>query len=289
MSAQIIDGKAEAAHWRNETAQAVATFTSKVGRAPQLVTLLVGDDPASAVYVANKMKAAAEVGIVAHKRQLPATIDQTELMAQIAHLNGDNAVDAILLQMPLPSGLDYAAALEAISPAKDVDGLTSANQGRLLVGDAHGLVPCTPLGCMRLIRSVMPDLKGKQAVVLGRSRLVGRPMAELLLQADCTVSIAHRHSPHVFELAAKADILIAATGQAQMVKRDWVKPGAIVLDVGIIRRPDGSLCGDVDFDQVSEIAGYISKVPGGVGPMTVAGLMHNTLKAAQLRAGYSVV
>lgn len=284
MSAKIIDGKSEAARWRSETAQAVADFVQKTGRAPHLVTLLVGDDSASAVYVANKMKAAAEVGILADKRLLPATITQAELLAEIEQLNTDDRVDAILLQMPLPSGLDYAAALEAISPAKDVDGLTSTSQGRLMVGDARGLVPCTPLGCMRLIRSVMPDLTGKQAVVLGRSRLVGRPMAELLLQADCTVSIAHRHSPHVFELAAKADILIAATGQAQMVKRDWVKPGAVVLDVGIVRLAGGSLCGDVDFNQVSEIAGYISKVPGGVGPMTVAGLMHNTLKAAQLRS-----
>jgi methylenetetrahydrofolate dehydrogenase (NADP+)/methenyltetrahydrofolate cyclohydrolase len=284
MSAQIIDGKAEAARWRSETAEAVANFIATAGRAPHLVTLLVGDNPASAVYVANKMKAAAEVGILADKRLLPATITQAELLAEIEQLNTDDRVDAILLQMPLPPALDPALAIEAIAPCKDVDGLTSTNQGRLQVGDARGLVPCTPLGCMRLIRTVMADLRGKQAVVLGRSRLVGRPMAELLLQADCTVSIAHRHSPHVFELAAKADILIAATGQAQMVKRDWVKPGAVVLDVGIVRLADGGLCGDVDFNQVSEIAGYISKVPGGVGPMTVAGLMHNTLKAAQLRS-----
>ncbi len=285
MSAVLIDGRAEAALWRAETARGVVAFVQKYGRAPNLQTILVGEDPASAVYVQGKLKAAREVGIDAAVHTLPAEASQDACAALIRRLNDDPLVDGILLQLPVPLPLQAAPLIRLIDPAKDVDGLTPLSAGLMLDGAPEALLPCTPMGCLRLVRTVCPDLTGKHVVVLGRSRLVGRPMADLLLRADSTVTMAHSRTQNLPDLVRTADIVVAAVGRPLMVQGSWIKPKAIVIDVGISRMGDGKLCGDVDFSTACEVASAITPVPGGVGPMTIAGLLHNTLKAALLRVG----
>jgi len=292
MSASIIDGKAVAAGLRARVAQAGAKLKAAHGIVPGLAVVLVGDDPASAIYVKSKGAAAKEAGFHAFDIRQPANMSEKALLAQVAELNADAAVHGILVQMPLPKQIDSQRVISAIDPLKDVDGLHPMNAGRLLsgvYGAKHGLVACTPLGALMLIKHVQPDLAGMDAVVLGRSNLVGKPMAQLLLQENCTVTIAHSRTRDLPKLCARADILVAATGRAEMVKGDWIKPGAIVIDVGINRLslPDGKnkLVGDVAFAEACLKARAITPVPGGVGPMTIACLMRNTLIAACLQAG----
>jgi methylenetetrahydrofolate dehydrogenase (NADP+)/methenyltetrahydrofolate cyclohydrolase len=282
MTAQIIDGKAVAARVRTEVKERVTAFREKFGRAPGLDVVLVGDDAASAVYVRNKEKAAAEVGIVGRVHQRPATFSQAELLKLVAVLNAAEDVDGILVQMPLPKGLDSDAVIAAIDPGKDVDGLHPANAG-LLVSGKPGLRPCTPIGSMRLLAEAGVDLAGAEAVVVGRSILVGKPIAALLLEKHATVTIAHSRTKNLAEVCRRADVLVAAVGKAGLVKGDWVKPGAAVIDVGINRGADGKLTGDVDFAAAAERAGWITPVPGGVGPMTIAMLLSNTVDAAVAR------
>lgn len=287
MSAEIINGNALAAGIRRRVTGRVAEL-KKQGISPALAVVQVGADPASTVYVRNKVKAAAEAGIASLEHRPEANISQAELLSLIAALNADPQVHGILVQLPLPGHLDAGPVIEAIAPEKDVDGFHPLNAGRLATG-LPGLVPCTPLGCVALIQSVRRDLKGLEAVIIGRSNIVGKPVAHLLLAQDCTVTIAHSRTCDLPSVAARADILIAAVGRPRLVKGDWVKPGAIVIDVGINRVPDESgnarLVGDVDFAAASERASAITPVPGGVGPMTVACLMANTLKAACLQRG----
>ena len=275
MTAELIDGKAVAASLRAEVAARVASL----GFAPVLAVVLVGDDPASAVYVRTKDKAAAQAGLHARTIRLGAATSQAELLAVVATLNADPDVDGILVQMPLPKGLDSAAVIEAIDPAKDVDGFHPINMGRLSVG-RPGLVPCTPAGVMRLLAASGVTVAGARALVLGRSEIVGRPMASLLLAADATVTIAHSKTRDLPEECRRADILVAAAGRAEMVRGDWIKPGATVIDVGINRLADGRLVGDVHFNEAVQVAGRITPVPGGVGPMTIACLLDNTVRAA---------
>jgi methylenetetrahydrofolate dehydrogenase (NADP+)/methenyltetrahydrofolate cyclohydrolase len=289
MTAELIDGKAFAARLRERVAEAVPAFTESVGRAPGLAVVLVGDDPASQVYVRSKGKATIEAGMASFEHRLPDTVSQGELIALIDDLNLDDDVDAILVQLPLPAGIDDKAVIEAVDPAKDVDGFTPLNAGRLAVGE-DGLVPCTPLGCLMLLKDRLGDLAGLEAVVIGRSNIVGKPMAQLLLRENCTVTIAHSRTRDLPEIVRRADIVVAAVGRAEMVEAGWLKPGATVIDVGINRIPaDGEagsrLVGDVDFDGARQVAGAITPVPGGVGPMTIAVLMRNTLVAACARAG----
>jgi methylenetetrahydrofolate dehydrogenase (NADP+)/methenyltetrahydrofolate cyclohydrolase len=241
----------------------------------------VGEDPASEVYVRNKDKAANEVGITAQTVKLPATTTQAELLAEIDRLNKDKNVHGILVQLPLPNGLDDKEVINAIAPEKDVDGFHVINVGRAATGQKSALVPCTPYGCVLLLKDVLGDLSGLNAVVIGRSNIVGKPMANLLLNENCTVTIAHSRSKNLPEICAQADILVAAVGRAKMVKADWVKQGAVVIDVGINRGEDGKLVGDVDFADVAPKCKAITPVPGGVGPMTIACLLGNTLKAAK--------
>lgn len=277
--AALIDGKAIAARLR-------ASLKLAVGRLPTppgLATLLVGDNPASALYVNNKLKACAEVGIHGRLLKLPADVSEARLFDEIEKLNNDAAIDGILLQLPLPRPLDEQQFLSSIDPAKDVDGLGPVNYGLLAAGlPAH--IPCTPLGCLKLIHSVKASLAGMHAVVIGRSRLVGRPMAELLLQQNCTVTVVHSQTIDPAALVQKADIVVVAAGRPALVKANWIKPGAIVIDVGI-NRVDGRLVGDVDFAEVQKVAGAITPVPGGVGPMTVAMLLNNTVRSAYAKAG----
>jgi methylenetetrahydrofolate dehydrogenase (NADP+)/methenyltetrahydrofolate cyclohydrolase len=284
METRIIDGKAFAAAMTARIAAEVATMDVK----PGLAVVLVGDDPASAVYVRMKGRTTLAAGMNSFTHKLPAATTQTELIALVRTLNADPAVDGILVQLPLPAPLDAAAVIAAIDPDKDVDGLTVVNAGRLAAG-LPGLVPCTPLGCSLLLRDALGELAGRHAVVIGRSNLVGRPMAQLLLAADCTVTIAHSRSRDLPEICRQADILIAAAGRAELVRGDWIRPGATVIDVGTNRRvgADGKsrLIGDVAFDEALGRAGMITPVPGGVGPMTIACLLRNTLTAARLRAG----
>lgn len=287
-SAQLIDGKARAAALRAEVAQGVAAFTAAHGRAPGLTVVLVGDDPASAVYVGSKGKATREAGMVSGEYRLPADTPEAELLALIAQLNADPAVDGILVQMPLPRHIDSDRVIAAIDPAKDVDGLHPINTG-LLVSGRDGLVPCTPSGCMLLIREAMGNIAGAEAIVIGRSILVGKPMAALLTNASATVTLAHSRTRDLAAHVARADIVVAAVGIPGMVQGDWIKPGACVIDVGINRIAlEGGktrLVGDVDFDAAVSRAGWITPVPGGVGPMTIACLLANTLKAALARVG----
>lgn len=273
-SAQIIDGKSISAAVMNDIAAKVATLDKK----PTLAVILVGDDPASHVYVGNKIKACAKTGINSIERRLPETASNKDIEKVITDLNNDSDVHGILLQLPLPKGLDSDRLVQMISPAKDVDGLTISNVGKLVAG-LDGMVPCTPQGSLILIKSVKPDLSGLHAVVIGRSLLFGKPMAQLLLSENCTVTMAHSKTRNLAEVCKSADIVVAAVGRPRIVKGDWVKQGAIVIDVGINRLDTGKICGDVDFDEVSQVAGYITPVPGGVGPMTIACLMANTLKA----------
>ena len=289
--AQIIDGKQVAETLRGEIATAVAALKRDHGVTPGLAVVLVGEDPASALYVANKGEQSKAAGMHSVTHRLPADASQEEVLALVAQLNADPSIHGILCQLPLPSHLDSAPVIAAIHPNKDVDGLTVTNAGRLASG-LPGLAPCTPVGCMILLRSVMPSLTGKKALVLGRSNLMGKPMAQLLLQADCTVTIAHSRTEDLPGACREADILVAAVGRPEMVKGDWIKPGAAVIDVGINRVPardpqkaaEGRtrVVGDVDFEEAKQVAGWITPVPGGVGPMTIACLLRNTVTAACL-------
>ena len=292
MSATIIDGKAIASGLRARVAAEAAKLKAGHGIVPGLAVVLVGDDPASAIYVKSKGAAAHEAGFRAFDIRHPALLSEKALLAQISELNAEASVHGILVQMPLPKQIDSQRVIAAIDPLKDVDGLHPMNAGRLLsgaYGAKHGLVACTPLGALMLIKHVQTDITGADAVVVGRSNLVGKPMAQLLLQEHCTVTIAHSRTKDLPALAARADILVAATGRAEMVRGDWIKPGAIVIDVGINRapQPDGKhkLVGDVAFAEAVKIARAITPVPGGVGPMTIACLMRNTLMAAAMQAG----
>ena len=251
-----------------------------MAKKPGLAVILVGDDPASHVYVGNKIKACKEAGIESIERKLPADATQDQVRQTIKELNADPKVNGILLQLPTPDHLDSDELIQLIDPRKDVDGLTLPNIGKLVAG-LDGLVPCTPQGSLLLIKSVKKDLAGLHAVVIGRSLLFGKPMAQLLLAENCTVTQAHSKTKNLAEVCKQADILVAAVGRAKMVKGDWIKPGAIVIDVGINRMDDGKLCGDVDYAEASKVAGAITPVPGGVGPMTIACLLQNTLKAAK--------
>ncbi len=274
--AEIIDGKAIAAALREELAAEV----EKMDRQPGLAVILVGDDPASQVYVRNKVKACEKAGIKSLESRLPEKATQEEVAAEIKAFNDNHDVHGILLQLPVPRHLDSDALVQMIDPAKDVDGLTLKNIGALVAG-LDGLVPCTPQGALLLIQSVVHDLSGLNAVVLGRSLLFGKPMAQLLLAENCTVTQGHSKTRDLEHVCAQADILIAAVGQPKMVKGSWIKPGAVVIDVGINRQDDGKLCGDVDFEEAQDVAGAITPVPGGVGPMTIACLLKNTVRAAK--------
>ncbi len=283
MTAQILDGKALAKTVRAEVAEQAAELATR-GITPGLAVVLVGDDPASQVYVRSKERAAAKVGVKTFDHRLPATTTQADLMALIDKLNADDEVDGILVQLPLPDGLDQEPVLDAISPAKDVDGLHPDNQGRLSQCRPR-FIACTPKGCMRLIAQSGIDLSGKRAVVVGRSALVGKPIAMLLTNAHATVTVCHSRTTDIAEEVGRADVVIAAVGREKMIKGDWLKPGAVVIDVGINRNADGKLVGDVDFDSAVEVAGAITPVPGGVGPMTIASLLGNTVESARLRRG----
>lgn len=286
MSAQILDGKALAAEIRSEVKTQVAALAEK-GVSTALAVILVGDDSASQVYVRNKIKACADTGIRSLEFRMPAETTQQQLLAKIAELNADESVDGILVQLPLPKQINADAVISAIDPAKDVDGFHVANAGALVTGK-QGLVPCTPFGVMRLIEKSGVNPRGKSAVIVGRSNIVGKPMALLLLAADATVTVAHSCTPDLSAVTRNADILVAAVGRAKLIKADMVKPGAVVIDVGMNRDENGKLCGDVDFAEVKEVAGSITPVPGGVGPMTIAMLMQNTVLAAQMRRGISL-
>jgi methylenetetrahydrofolate dehydrogenase (NADP+) / methenyltetrahydrofolate cyclohydrolase len=279
VSAQIIDGKAIAAKVREEVARDVAAFTARTGRRPGLATILVGEDPASAIYVASKHKAAGESGIASFHHELSADASTEQVEALIEQLNDDDDVSGILCQLPVPEHLDGVHLTGLIDARKDVDGLTPLSAGYLALG-REGLRPCTPAGCMRLLAEAGVELSGKHAVVIGRSNLFGKPMAQLLLAANATVTIAHSRTTDLPAVARTADVLVAAVGRDRMVKADWIKPGATVIDVGVNRSDDG-LHGDVDFAAAVDVAGAITPVPGGVGPMTVAMLMRNTLTAAE--------
>jgi methylenetetrahydrofolate dehydrogenase (NADP+)/methenyltetrahydrofolate cyclohydrolase len=280
--AELIDGKSLAQQVRAEVKARAANFTASHNRPPCLHVVLVGEDPASQVYVRNKEKAAANAGIGGRVHRLPAETSETDLLALIFELNGDDDIDGILVQLPLPDHLHDQAIIDAIDPAKDVDGLHPFNSGLLVVG-RKGLRPCTPSGCMRMLDHIGCDPKGKRALVLGRSTLVGKPIALMLLERHATVTIAHSRTQDLPDRVRESDILVAAVGRPNLVKGDWVKEGAIVIDVGINRLADGSLTGDVDFDGAKKRASYITPVPGGVGPMTIAMLLSNTVDAAEGR------
>jgi len=288
VTARRIDGKAAAAALRARVADGVAAFRETVGRAPGLAVVLVGEDPASSVYVRSKGKATSEAGMQSIEHRLAETASEAELLALVDALNRDHNVDGILVQLPLPDQIDERKVIAAIDPEKDVDGFHVENAGRLAVG-AEALVPCTPLGCLHLLKTELGDLTGKDAVVIGRSNIVGKPMAMLLLGESCTVTIAHSRTKDLPALCRRADILVAAVGRPKMVKADWIKPGAAVIDVGINRiEGEGGksrLVGDVDYEEAAEVAGAITPVPGGVGPMTIAMLLRNTLVAAHRREG----
>ncbi|MFM6949503.1 MAG: bifunctional methylenetetrahydrofolate dehydrogenase/methenyltetrahydrofolate cyclohydrolase FolD [Novosphingobium sp.] len=290
--AAVIDGKAFAAGLRERVGTAAAAFEAKAGRKAGLAVVLVGEDPASQVYVRNKGKQTVEAGMASFEHKLPADTSQADLIALVERLNADPAVDGILVQLPLPGHLDEQAVVERINPNKDVDGLTPTSTGRLALG-LPGLVPCTPLGCLMLLKDRLGSLSGKDAVVIGRSILVGKPMAQLLLAESCTVTIAHSRTQNLPDVVRRADIVVAAVGRPEMVKAEWIKPGATVIDVGINRVPGAEegktrLIGDVDYAGVSAVASAITPVPGGVGPMTIAVLLRNTLVAAHRNAGVAL-
>jgi methylenetetrahydrofolate dehydrogenase (NADP+)/methenyltetrahydrofolate cyclohydrolase len=285
-TAKLLDGKATALAVREDVAARVARLKEQ-GINPGLTVVLVGADPASQVYVRNKDKAASAAGFVVDTKKLPDTTTQAELLAAVQSLNVDASVHGILVQLPLPKGLNEGEVVRAISPAKDVDGLHPDNVAALVMGEV-GLVPCTPAGCIELCDRYGIDLKGKRAVVVGRSMLVGKPIAQLLLARHATVTIAHSRTEDLKSVCLEADVIVAAVGVAKLVKGDWVKPGAVVLDVGINRGADGKLVGDVDFAAAAENAGFITPVPGGVGPMTIAMLLGNTATAAARMAGVDV-
>ena len=279
---QIIDGVALSAQLRSEVAARVQALKAR-GRNAGLAVILVGDDPASAVYVRNKVKACADTGVQSVFEKYPATLPEADLLSRIAALNADPAVHGILVQMPLPKHINPHRVIEAISVSKDVDGYATLSAGELMTG-APGFRPCTPYGCMKLIESTGIDLRGKHAVVIGRSNTVGKPMALLLLQANATVTVCHSATADMGQHTRQADVVVAAVGKRNVLTADMVKPGAIVIDVGMNRNPEGKLCGDVDFAAVREVAGFITPVPGGVGPMTITMLLVNTLEAAERAA-----
>ena len=294
MTATRIDGKAFAEGVRARVGDAVAVLKDKHGLTPGLAVVLVGEDPASQVYVGSKAKQTAEAGMASFKHELPTDTPQDELVELVQRLNADPSVHGILVQMPLPDHMDEAEVVNTIDPEKDVDGLTSVSAGRLVLGQ-DGLVPCTPTGTVMMAKDVRGDLTGLHALVIGRSILVGKPVAQLLLAENCTVTMAHSRTKDLPGLCRQADIIVAAVGRPQMVKGDWVKPGALVLDVGINRIPapergEGKtrLVGDVDYDEAVEVAGAITPVPGGIGPMTVACLLRNTVVAACRQADVGV-
>ena len=283
MTARIIDGKARAAALRGQVAEGVTAFAGQAGRAPGLAVVLVGEDPASSVYVRSKNRATGEAGMRGFEHRLPAETSQAELLALVDRLNADATVDGILVQLPLPPHIDASAVILAIDPDKDVDGFHPVNAGRLATG-LPGFVPCTPLGCLILLREAEPHLVGLDAVVVGRSNIVGKPMAQLLLAESCTVTVAHSRTRDLFARVRQADVVVAAVGVAGMIQGEWIKPGATVIDIGI-NRTDAGLVGDVDFASAVEVAGAITPVPGGVGPMTIACLLRNTLQSACRREG----
>ncbi len=286
MTARIIDGRAAAAALRDDVGAEVEHFRKATGRVPGLAVVLVGEDPASSVYVRAKGKATREAGMESFEHKLGPDTSEAALLALVDRLNHDPAVDGILVQLPLPSHIDADKVITRIDPDKDVDGFHPINAGRLSVG-LEGFVPCTPLGCLKLLRAELGDLAGKRAVVIGRSNIVGKPMAMLLLGDSCTVTIAHSRTTDLPAVLREADIVVAAVGRANMVKGDWLKPGATVIDVGI-NRIEASLVGDVEFASASRVAGAITSVPGGVGPMTIACLIRNTLVGAARREGYAL-
>ena len=288
MTARLIDGKAAGAAIRQGVASAVAEFERRTGRVPGLATVLVGENPASAVYVRSKNRATAEAGMTSFAHNLPHTASESELLDLVGELNADERVDGILVQLPLPSQIDAGRVLETVEPGKDVDGFHPMNAGRLASG-LPSLVPCTPFGCLHLLKRELGSIAGLDAVVIGRSNIVGKPMAQLLTGESATVTVAHSKTRDLPDVVRRADIVVAAVGRPEMVRGDWIKPGATVIDVGINRLPTddgkGRLVGDVAFAEASEVAGAITPVPGGVGPMTIAMLMRNTLVAAHRRAG----
>jgi len=293
MTATRIDGKAFAAQLRERVGGAALGFAEKTGRKPGLAVVLVGEDPASQIYVRSKGKATLAANMESFTHRLPDDVSEAELLALVESLNTDDAVDGILVQLPLPAHLNEQSIIASISPDKDVDGFHVINAGRLSVGQS-GFVPCTPLGCMMLLTDRLGDLSGLEAVVIGRSNIVGKPMAQLLLDANATVTIAHSRTKDLKGVVARADIVVAAVGRPEMIGKDWLKPGATVIDVGINRLPPepgsdkGRLVGDVAFGEASEVAGAITPVPGGVGPMTIAVLLRNTAVAAYRNAGLNV-
>lgn len=281
--AKLISGKIVSAQVKARVADETAEL-KKQGITPGLAVVIVGDDPASRVYVNNKKKACAEVGFYSEEHALPAQTTMEELLALVRKLNADDRINGILVQLPLPKHLDEKAVIEAIDPTKDVDAFHPANVGRIMIGDYHFL-PCTPAGIMEMLKSENIEISGKECVVIGRSNIVGKPMGMLLLHRNGTVTICHSRTKNLAEVCRRADILVAAVGKAGFVTADMVKPGAVVIDVGMNRNAEGKLCGDVDFVAVEPVASYITPVPGGVGPMTIAMLMQNTLTAAKLKNG----
>jgi methylenetetrahydrofolate dehydrogenase (NADP+) / methenyltetrahydrofolate cyclohydrolase len=279
MTAQLIDGNALSKQLRAQVAADTATLKAK-GLTPGLAVVLVGDNQASQVYVRNKVKACEDAGLHSVLEKYEATLTEADLLARVEALNNDSSIHGILVQLPLPAHIDAQKVIEAISPAKDVDGFHIASAGALMTG-MSGFWPCTPYGCMKMLESIGYDLKGKHAVVIGRSNIVGKPMALMLLQKDATVTVAHSRTQNLKALTLQADVIVAAVGKRNVLTADMVKPGAVVLDVGMNRNDEGKLCGDVDFDGVKEVAGYITPVPGGVGPMTITMLLVNTLESAQ--------
>lgn len=289
MTAAVIDGKAFAATLRARVGELAAALEAKAGRKAGLAVVLVGEDPASQVYVRSKGKSTVEAGMNSFEHKLPADTSEADLLAMVDQFNADPAVDGILVQLPLPKHIDEQKVIAAINPDKDVDGFHVTNAGRLAVGQP-GFVPCTPLGCLMLLKDRLGDLSGLDAVVIGRSNIVGKPMAQLLIAESCTVTVAHSRTKDLPDVVRRADIVVAAVGRPEMVKGDWIKPGATVIDVGINRVPGAAegktkLVGDVDYDSAAAVASAITPVPGGVGPMTIAVLLRNTLVAAYRNAG----
>ena len=283
MTAQIIDGKALSAQLRTEVAQRAAALTAK-GTKPGLAVVLVGDNQASQVYVRNKVKACEDVGFHSVLEKYDATMTEAELLARVEALNNDPSIHGILVQLPLPKHIDDHKVIEAISPLKDVDGFHVASAGALMVGEV-GFKACTPYGCMKMLESIgMKDLRGKHAVVIGRSNIVGKPMAKMLLAANATVTVCHSGTADLAAMTRQADVVVAAVGKVNVLTADMIKPGAVVIDVGMNRNAEGKLCGDVDYDGCKEVAGYITPVPGGVGPMTITMLLVNTMEAAERTA-----
>jgi methylenetetrahydrofolate dehydrogenase (NADP+)/methenyltetrahydrofolate cyclohydrolase len=279
MTAQLIDGVALSRQIRTELAQRAAALTSR-GHTPGLAVILVGDNPASQVYVRNKVKACHDTGMHSVLEQYPASMSEAELLARVRALNEDASIHGILVQLPLPAHIDAHKVIETISPVKDVDGFHVASAGALMVGQ-EGFKPCTPYGCMQMLKAIGCNPRGKHAVVIGRSNIVGKPMAMLLLQANATVTVCHSATPDLAQHTRQADIVVAAVGKRNVLTADMVKPGAVVIDVGMNRNDEGKLCGDVDFEGVREVASWITPVPGGVGPMTITMLLVNTVEAAE--------